>query len=87
MKFTSCCRVGVYSDIISDETISLNVKENPFKVVFESNVLKTYIIESSADLINWEIAQVINGTGDTVEYIPKSQPGVNARFFRIRLNR
>jgi hypothetical protein len=56
-------------------------------VLFESNVLKTYIIESSADLINWEIAQVINGTGDTVEYIPKPQPGVNARFFRIRLNR
>ena len=77
----------VYSDLISVEDINLNVKENPFMVLFESNVLKTYIIESSADLINWEIAQVINGTGDTVEYIPKTQPGVNARFFRIRLNR
>ena len=77
----------VYSDLILGEKIILNVKVSPYKVYFESNVLKTYIIESSADLINWEIAQVINGTGNTVEYIPKPQPGVSARFFRIRLNR
>ena len=77
----------VYSGVISGEMISLNVKENPFTVIFESKMLKAYIVESSTDLINWEIAQVINGTGDTIEYIPKPQPGVNARFFRIRLNR
>jgi hypothetical protein len=74
------------SDQNSDKTISLNVKVSPFTIDFASNLRKSYIIESSADLSRWEQAQVINGTGDTVEYIPKLQPDDNALFFRVRLN-
>ena len=70
----------------SDEKLSLNVKVSPFSVNFASSLRKNYIIESSADLSRWEQAQVINGTGDTVEYIPRLQPDDNARFFRVRLN-
>jgi hypothetical protein len=74
------------SDQNSDEKLSLNVKVSPFSVNFASSLRKNYIIESSADLSRWEQAQVINGTGDTVEYIPRLQPDDNARFFRVRLN-
>jgi hypothetical protein len=38
-------------------------------------------------LSEWEEAQVINGNGDSVEFIPTPQLGEKARFFRIRLNR
>ena len=75
------------SDQNDDELINLNVKEKPFSIIFASKILKIYIIESSTDLSRWERTQVINGTGDTIEYKPTPQPAEKARFFRIRLNR
>jgi len=74
-------------DINEDEFINLNVKANPFKIVFGSKLKKSYTIESSSDLSRWESSQVINGTGDNVEFIPISKPTEKARFFRVRLNR
>jgi len=71
----------------SDEFINLNVKEIPFTITFASKIRKIYIIESSADLTRWERTQIINGTGDTVEYKPTLLPDEKARFFRVRLNR
>ena len=65
----------------------LNVKENPFTIVFDSQLQKTYTVEASTNLSDWEETQVIKGNGDTVEYKPTPQPGEKARFFRIRLNR
>ena len=64
--------------------IRVNVKANPFMVVFGSDLQKKYIIESSVDLKRWDALQVIHGTGDMVEYIPSRQLDQNARFFRIR---
>ena len=64
--------------------IKVNVKENPFMVVFGSELQKKYIIESSVDLKRWNALQVIYGTGGMVEYIPSRQLDQNARFFRIR---
>jgi len=74
-------------DINEDEFINLNVKAKPFKIVFGSKLKKSYTIESSSDLSRWESSQVINGTGDNVEFIPISKPTEKARFFRVRLNR
>jgi hypothetical protein len=65
----------------------LNVKENPFTIVFDSQLQKTYTVEASTNLSDWEETQVIKGNGDTIEYKPTPQPGEKARFFRIRLNR
>ena len=74
-------------DINEDEFINLNVKAKPFKIIFGSKLKKSYTIESSIDLSRWESSQVINGTGDNVEFIPISKPTEKARFFRVRLNR
>ena len=74
-------------DINEDEFINLNVKVKPFKIIFGSKLKKSYTIESSIDLSRWESSQVINGTGDNVEFIPISKPTEKARFFRVRLNR
>ena len=71
----------------SYEFINLYVKEIPFTITFASKIRKIYIIESSADLTRWERTQIINGTGDTVEYKPTLLPDEKARFFRVRLNR
>jgi len=73
--------------INEDELINLNVKVKPFKIIFGSKLKKSYTIESSSDLSRWESSQVINGTGDNVEFIPISKPTEKARFFRVRLNR
>jgi hypothetical protein len=70
-----------------DEIINLNVKAYTFKIIFGSKLKKSYIIESSSDLSRWVTSQVINGTGDNVEFIPISKPTEKARFFRVRLNR
>ena len=74
-------------DINEGESVTLNVKVKPFKIVFASKLKKSYTIESSDDLSQWEGSQVINGTGDNVEFIPISKPTEKARFFRVRLNR
>ena len=74
-------------DLNEDEIINLNVKVYPFKIIFGSKMKKSYIIESSSDLSRWVTSQVINGTGDNVEFIPISKPTEKARFFRVRLNR
>ena len=74
-------------DINEDESIILNVKVKPFKIIFASKLKNSYTIESSDDLSRWESSQVINGTGDNVEFIPISKPTEKARFFRVRLNR
>jgi hypothetical protein len=65
----------------------LNVKESPFTIVFDSKLQKTYTVEASINLIDWDETQVINGNGDSVEFNPTPQLGEKARFFRIRLNR
>jgi hypothetical protein len=70
-----------------NDLIYLNVKENPFTIVFDSKLQKTYIVETSTNLSDWNEAQLINGNGDSVEFNPTLQPGEKARFFRIRLNR
>ncbi|MEC7812532.1 MAG: Ig-like domain-containing protein [Verrucomicrobiota bacterium] len=77
----------IESDINEDESIILNVKVKPFKIIFASKLKNSYTIESSDDLSRWESSQVINGTGDNVEFIPISKPTEKARFFRVRLNR
>ena len=74
-------------DKIEDEYINLNVKVNPFKLVFDSNLKNSYTIESSDDLSRWESSQVVNGTGDTIEFVPIPKPNKKAVFFRVRLNR
>ena len=74
-------------EVNEDEIINLNVKVYPFKIIFGSKLKKSYIIESSSDLSRWVTSQVINGTGDNVEFIPISKPTEKARFFRVRLNR
>ena len=71
----------------TNDLIYLNVKESPFTVVFDSELQKTYIVEASTNLSDWNEAQVIKGNGDSVEFSPTPQPGEKARFFRIRLNR
>ena len=71
----------------ANDLIYLNVIESQFTIVFDSNLQKTYTIEASANLIDWDEAQVINGNGDRVEFNPTPQPGEKARFFRIHLNR
>ncbi|MBL4640883.1 MAG: hypothetical protein JKX86_03605, partial [Verrucomicrobiales bacterium] len=71
----------------TNDLIYLNVKESPFTIVFDSKLQKTYIVEASTNLSDWDEAQVIKGNGDSVEFNPTPQPGEKARFFRIRLNR
>jgi hypothetical protein len=77
----------VDSSNYTDDLIYLNVKESPFTIVFDSKLQKTYTVEASTNLIDWDETQVINGNGDSVEFNPTPQPGEKARFFRIRLNR
>ena len=77
----------VDSSNYTNDLIYLNVKESPFTIVFDSKLQKTYTVEASTNLIDWDEAQVINGNGDSVEFNPTPQPGEKARFFRIRLNR
>ena len=71
----------------ANDLIYINVAESRFTIFFDSKLQKTYTIEASANLIDWDEAQVINGNGDRVEFNPTPQPGEKARFFRIRLNR
>ena len=71
----------------ANDLIYINVIESRFTIFFDSKLQKTYTIEASANLIDWDEAQVINGNGDRVEFNPTPQPGEKARFFRIRLNR
>ena len=71
----------------ANDLIYINVTESRFTIFFDSKLQKTYTIEASANLIDWDEAQVINGNGDRVEFNPTPQPGEKARFFRIRLNR
>jgi hypothetical protein len=71
----------------TNDLIYLNVKVSPFTIVFDSELQKTYIVEASTNLSDWNEAQVIKGNGDSVEFSPTPQPGEKARFFRIRLNR
>ena len=77
----------VDSSNYTNDLIYLNVKESPFTIVFDSKLQKTYTVEASTNLIDWDETQVINGNGDSVEFNPTPQPGEKARFFRIRLNR
>ena len=71
----------------SNDLIYLNVKESPFTIVFDSKLQKTYTVEASTNLSDWDESQVINGNGDSIEFIPTPILGEKARFFRIRLNR
>ncbi len=69
-----------------DDYISFNDNETTFTIFFTSNRGIRYVIESSADLTEWEQVQVIDGTGDTIEYISLMRPDDKAKFFRLRLN-
>ena len=71
----------------TNEIIYLNVKVNPFTMVFDSKMRKTYIVEASTNLSDWNETQVIEGNGNKVEHKPTLELGEKARFFRIRQNR
>jgi hypothetical protein len=69
-----------------DYAIWINDKDNNLTLFFATELSITYIIESSIDLREWEQVHIIQGTGDTIEYVPSLRPEGNARFFRLRLN-
>ena len=64
--------------------ISFNVVENQFELIFGSKQQKTYILETSADLIQWEKVQVIEAEGDKVSVKPDFNFREGARFFRVK---
>ena len=66
------------------KTISFNVVENQFELIFGSKQQKTYILETSADLIKWEKVQVIEAEGDKVSVKPDFNFREGARFFRVK---
>ena len=71
----------------NDVKIKIIDKENRFTLSFASELRISYIIDSSTDLREWEEVQVIDGTGDSIEYTPAPRLDGEARFFRLRLSR
>ena len=70
-----------------DVAIKINEKENNFTLNFDSELRISYTIDSSTDLRVWEEVQVIDGTGDSIEYTPAPRLDGEARFFRLRVSR
>ena len=70
---------GQKSEIISN----FNVTENEFEVIFGSKQQKTYILETSTDLNQWNTVQVIEAKGDKVSIKPEFDFRSGARFFRV----
>lgn len=70
---------GSKKDIIAN----FNVIENGFEVSFGSKQQKTYILETSTDLRQWDTVQVIEAKGDKVAITPDFDIRDGARFFRV----
>ncbi|MEE2946882.1 MAG: Ig-like domain-containing protein, partial [Verrucomicrobiota bacterium] len=70
---------GSKTDIIAN----FNVTENGLEVVFGSRRQKTYNLETSTDLRQWDTVQVIEAKGDKVAITPDFDIRDGARFFRV----
>ena len=78
-------RVSVTVDKGSKKGIiaNFNVTENGLEVVFGSRRQKTYNLETSTDLRQWDTIQVIEAKGDKVAITPDFDIWDGARFFRV----
>ena len=78
-QVTVTVKKGPKSEIISN----FNVTENEFEVFFGAKQQKTYILETSTDLNQWNKVQVIEAKGDKVSIKPEFDFRSGARFFRV----
>ena len=78
-RVTVTVEKGSKSDIITN----FNVTENEFEVFLGSKRQKTYILETSTDLNQWDTVQVIEAKGDKVSIKPEFDFRSGARFFRV----
>ena len=78
-RVTVSVEKGSKTDIIAN----FNVTENGFEVSFGSKQQKTYILETSTDLRQWDTVQVIEAKGDKVAITPDFDIRDGARFFRV----
>ena len=78
-RVTVTVEKGPKSEIIS----KFNVTENEFEVFFGAKQQKTYILETSTDLNQWNKVQVIEAKGDKVSIKPEFDFRSGARFFRV----
>ena len=67
----------------TEYSIGFNVVENRFEIVFELEMQKKYILETSVDLSQWVEVQVIEGKGDKLILSPDFDVREGARFFRV----
>ena len=67
----------------TEYSISFNVAENRFEIVFELEMQKKYILETSVDLTQWVEVQVIEGKGDELIVSPDFDVREGVRFFRV----
>ena len=78
-RVTVSVEKGSKTDIIAN----FNVTENGLEVSFGSKQQKTYILETSTDLRQWDTVQVIEAKGDKVAITPDFDIRDGARFFRV----
>ena len=80
-------RVTIRVDSIKNNAFILNynVTESQIEVNFDSEIGKSYILESSSDLINWIEIKAIDGNGGKVKLINKIDFFEQNRFFRMKI--
>jgi len=80
-------RVTIRVDSIKNNAFNLsyNVTESQIEVNFDSEIGKSYILESSSDLINWIEIKAIDGNGDKVKLINKIDFFEQNLFFRMKI--
>ncbi|MDP6891805.1 MAG: Ig-like domain-containing protein [Verrucomicrobiota bacterium] len=61
-----------------------NVTENQIEVSFLPKAAKSYILEISEDLINWDEIKIINGSDGKLKFINKIDFTEQTRFFRLK---
>ena len=57
--------------------------DGSIKLVWSSAPGRAYVLQRSADLINWEEVTTIQSTSASVEYVDSGAPVAATRFYRV----
>ena len=61
----------------------LVLPDGSIRLVWTAASGRTYVLQRSADLINWEEVTTIQSTSASVEYIDSGAPVAATRFYRV----
>ena len=73
----------IVGDLIIDPIRIKIYNTNPFS--FELNIIKSYAIEFSTDLMEWKEINVIKGTGAIVRFEDERDEVFSQVYFRVRI--